>query len=274
MTPGAVAAHGVSRSPRVRLALARFIQCGPCLTPGAGRVSKAQRKRGEVRRKRELNERSRCTVSNCTKHRHGLSPYCQAHKVAARYYGHPEARKVQRKEYAGERREAGRFLQLHANHRAVIAATRFFDRWLRDAATMQPVPAAVDMRRLAAHGVTGAEMVEEVLSLWLYSRHNPRRLPDDVRLSKMLGTAVLRLAPLSAPEGGGRAKARSLGGSVRQEVGEFIRASLDVFPFHVFAALEQQRKTRQEDRQALRVPFAPCELAAPTTPTEDGETQT
>ncbi|TAM46257.1 MAG: hypothetical protein EPN55_05815 [Gammaproteobacteria bacterium] len=180
------------------------------------------------------------------------------------------ARKIKKKEYEHERKHVVRFLRLHSAHGAVNAAYELAGLWLREAEAGQPVPAQEQMARLAAGGVTGAEIIEEVLALWLYSRWHPTGLPDDIRLTKALGTNVLLLVPREASSEltpGGEKKYRRLGALIRAEVGEHIRRVFGVFALNVLTAIERQIRAKQDAAQALRTPF-PDPLSTPTAPPE------
>lgn len=226
----------------------------------------SHKRSAQAKQLRQQNARHKCDVAGCTKPRRGFSYFCDLHAKHARYYGHPSARRVRKKDYAGEREHVVRFLRYHADHAAVVAAIKWAERWLKDAAANESVPAVQHMQRLAAAGVTGKDIVEEVLSLWLFSRWHPHSLADDIRLTKALGTAVLYLAP-----SGKRNKNARIGGQARQIVGEHIRntPNVGIFVFHVLDAIEAQIKTRQDDMQDMRLPFSKCELAASSEPPED-----
>ncbi len=223
-----------------------------------------------------MNQRQACNVADCAKRRHGLSYYCRAHASAAAHHGHPLARKVKKKDYADARSHVVRFLRIHADHPAVIAAYRWAELWLREAAAGQNVPAQENMARLAAGGVTGAEIVEDVLALWLHSRQRPAALPDDARLTKALGTNILLLTPRDTTGEltlRGQKKYRRLGATVRAEVGEHIRRTLGGFVLNAFTAIDRQMKTKQDHMQALRLPFSSDATDAPAAPPE-GDTNT
>lgn len=230
----------------------------------------SRRKREAGKRRLEQNRQRQCNTRGCVKFRAGLSYYCGTHAKAMKRHGHPEARKIKKKEYEGERSHVVRFMRLHVNHPALRAAVKWADLWLREAAAGQPVPAASNVARLAAGGVTGADIIEEVLALWLHSYWHPTALPDDLRLTKALGTNVLLLAPQDTTglTPSGHKKWRELGATVRREAGEHVRGSLGLFALNVFDALERQQKTKQDHAQALRLPFSSDALDAPTTPPE------
>lgn len=237
----------------------------------------SRRKREQVHQRLEMNARHKCDVSGCTKHRTGLSYYCARHAKAAKRYGHPEARRIRKKEYEYERKQLVRFMRLHLNHPAMIAAVKWADLWLREAAAGQSVPAASNMARLAAAGIAGADIIEEVLALWLYSHWRPTALPDDLRLTKALGTNVLLLAPKDTADEltpSGHKKWRELGATVRREAGEHVRESLGVFVLNVLNAIGRQMKTKQDHAQALRLPFSSDALDAPTTTPPEDDTNT
>ena len=118
----------------------------------------------------------------------------------------------------------------------------------------------IDMNRLARHGVTGFDVLTEATALMLLARWNPKRLPDDIRLTYAIGTRVLRLAPMEKRFGGLRGgKPRTYSARLRKtsrrHVGKYIREGLQPFFVNALDAIDKQQEERQRREAALSQPL-------------------
>lgn len=208
-------------------------------------------------RTRQRDNAAPCTVSACHSQRHGVSPFCQLHMRAALAHGHPLGRHLPRRLYELEAREVRAILRRNAQHPALRAATEWAAAWLETAGGAElRAPADMEVSRLARHGVTSIQIVEEVAALWTFARRNPTRVADDSRLTFALANAVLRLAP--------RDTSRSLGKSTRYSrcnrdaraaLGKQIRTTLGVFLQNLAVEVDRLAQARAEMRDALATPL-------------------
>lgn len=200
-----------------------------------------------------------CRVPECSNHRAALSPYCSGHLRRVERWGDPRGRSIPRREYAGEREHAERFIEEHAEHPAIVAALAFLRRWMDEAKRGQRVPGQREAARLAEHGVEPRAILAEAVGLYLYAQARPHALPDDARLTFQLGAKVLALAPgekrFSLAGGAGRYRSRPTPKTARRAAGEYLRAYLGPLMGNVHAALEAEHARRQEYARAIRQPF-------------------
>jgi hypothetical protein len=154
-----------------------------------------------------------------------------------------------------------RFLVKHAKHEGVRSALAWLQTWL-DAATLgEDVAGGREMQRLAAHGVPPLSILTESAALFLLSRWNPRRLPDDDRLTFAIGIRVLTLAPREKRFGSLKGKpryfCRSIGKASRRDVGRRIRLNLAPLLVNIAEAIGAERDQHQQFLAAISSPFQP-----------------
>jgi hypothetical protein len=113
-----------------------------------------------------------------------------------------------------------------------------------------------ELTRLRGNEVTGVEMLQTVLAVWLLSSFNERKLPSDDRLTYHLAIQVYKLRPgaISISRRGYK-KWRAANGKSRQVVGEAIRSRLGLFFARVVEALNDEQHRRQANYKALSQPF-------------------
>jgi hypothetical protein len=115
------------------------------------------------------------------------------------------------------------------------------------------------MQRLAAAGVKPLSILTESCALFLLSRWDPRKLPDDARLDFALGIRVLTLIPREKRYGSLKGKpryfSRSIGKVARREVGRRVRLNLAALLCNVAEAIDADREQQQKDLAALSKPF-------------------
>lgn len=209
------------------------------------------------------------TCDFCESKRFRLGRWCRRHSRRLQRNGHPEALRLKSPEYRGERETATRFVSQHVEHPAVKAAVKWATRWLEAAAAGEKVPAASELKRLRADGITGRQIVEEALAVWLVSRWRPSRLSDDVRLTFALGNAVLFLSPRRKRYSArGVAWYSDMGSKIRRETGEHVRRTLGIFFMNASASLDAEQEEARNEHKALREPFGPgaFELPPPSPP--------
>jgi hypothetical protein len=206
-----------------------------------------------------FNSKRRCRANGCTSNRCGISPYCRRHHRGNTHHGHPEGRKIDPREYAYEKKLTEAFLKKHAHHEGLQSALRWIDRWLHQASVHEAVPGQREMARIAEHKVTANAILIEVCSVFLFSRFQPKHLPDDQRLTFGLASAVLGLIPREKRFGTSNGKYRYYCVPPRKvakrEVGSRIRLTLGPLLLNVALGIEAELEQQQKDLLALHQPF-------------------
>jgi hypothetical protein len=205
------------------------------------------------------NVRRPCRLSGCSLGRVAFSPFCRSHAARVERYGHPEGRPIDPKEYAFERQSVEKLLATHSEHEGVKSAVQWFQRWLDAAQRGEDVPGGRDFARLGAHGVSPLSILVEASALFLYSRWNPRKLPDDTRLDFAAGLRVLSLVPREKRfgflNGKPRHYCRSIGKVARREVGRRIRLNLAPLLVNIAEAVTAEQEQAKQFALSLRTPF-------------------
>src|SRR5689334_21687016 len=128
---------------------------------------------------RVRDNRAPCSVAGCSRARSGATSHCRHHREAVRRYGHPNGSSLPTREYAAERCEVASILDSNPEHEGVRASVAWLDALLRSASGGRPMVNALELARLARHGVTGRRILEEVAAVWMLAHRRPIRLPDD-----------------------------------------------------------------------------------------------
>ena len=198
----------------------------------------------------DKNEQKKCDVANCFMHRRKVSKHCRKHAKVQALYGHPSGRSISKKEYLGEQHEAERFLKKFADHKAVLAGITFFESWLRQAQEGKKVAGINVLKRMLDSGVTGRDCLHIVLAIWLYSRRQHSKLPDDTRLTFAFSYAFVALCNKGKRAGvkRGRVAAKT---SERRRIGEVIREKLGRMVFQSIEAMDKMCDREDELRNAL-----------------------
>jgi hypothetical protein len=142
-----------------------------------------------------------------------------------------------------------------------MSALKWLQAWL-DAATFgEDVAGAREMQSLAAHGVAPLSILTEAAALFLLSRWDPRKLPDDDRLTFAIGIRVLTLIPrerrFGTLKGKPRYRSKSIGKVARREVGRRIRLNLVPLLVNISEAIGAERDQQQQFAVSLSKPFQP-----------------
>jgi len=147
----------------------------------------------------QANRIRHCDVSGCPKFRSYTKRYCRWHAERNRRYGHPLGRMITRKVYQGYFPGVRRLIrQCPSETLAVIYQL------LREILFPGPVSKSSrsranllrsELQRIAHVPRRDERALVIATSLFLLSHHNPYRLPDDERLTRMIGHGVLQLAP-------------------------------------------------------------------------------
>ena len=243
------------------------------------------------------NRQKPCTAPGCRKFRRRTSAWCRGHERRVHVWGHPDGKVITKKTLAPYRTAVARFLDQHiaAGHSSTILALSIIQEFLQAEAakgrastytTAPPTQLPHPRKRTRAYpaclrlssilrdtyGDDVEAMARDVLvvaaSVWWFSARHRHRLPDDQRLTLMIGYHVLALARFPRREiwGGGelvRTNTLSPGGPQRREVGEFLRSRLGVFFGKLVEGVEaytvaqaEAKATKQVDqRQTLAAAF-------------------
>lgn len=203
---------------------------------------------------------TRCRHTDCTSALDSISPYCTAHRKRVERYGHPDGRAIRAKEYAVERQLVASFLQRHADHEAIKAGLQWLRQWMDDANMSEDVPGQGALQRLYLHGVEPLQILTVAAALFLFSRLQPRHLPDDDRLTFQIGYQVLCLAPraqrYSVCRGKPRMVSEQIGKVDRRTVGRRIRLSLAPLFVNLVEAVLAEEQKRNDLSISIRKPFA------------------
>lgn len=201
-----------------------------------------------------------CRVQSCMVGRASVSPFCDRHAKAVERYGHPEGRALNpKRDYGVERELVASFLARHSQHAGVMSALKWIEKWLEEANLGQDVPGRAEMQRLHANAVSPLAILTEASALFLLSRWNPRRLPDDERLTFAIGIRVLSLAPrerrFGTLKGQPRLHCKAIGKVARREVGRRIRLTLAALLANVASAIQAEDEAAKKFALDLRQPF-------------------
>lgn len=214
------------------------------------------------RARRQRNQAKQCRIEGCHSNRSALSPYCGRHQKAADRWGHPLGHSLGRKhDYPVEHQRASSFIAAHRDHPGIRSALLWIEQWLAAVTRGEDCEGREDMQRLAEHGVTPLAILTETVALFLFSRWLSRRLPDDDRLTYMIGTRVLTLAVLGKRYTGyinGRHRQRSkpLTKTARRDVGRRLRFTLAPLLANIADAMEAEDLEQQQFLADIRKTFS------------------
>lgn len=198
-----------------------------------------------------------CSVPGCGSARVRVAAYCGKHEALRRSHGHPKGRDIKRKEYLNELAQVRELLERNQSHPGVVNALRWLTSWLESASEGGAPVAYKQMHRLNMRGVTALDVLIEAAALWLYSRRNPSRLPDDARLTSGMIRAIFRLAPLdrlTCWRSGKTRYDRPTPSEVR-DAGQRLRLSLGLLLMNVADHAERRQAQREAERQAAYAPL-------------------
>ena len=130
-----------------------------------------------------------------TRNRSRVSGYCTRCSHIANYWGHPQAKRMHRKDYTVEREEVKELLALNSDHVGIIKAIEFCSGMLEKAQDGIPQIRGSDdlLAILADRGATGEEVFIEVAALHVLYYRNDRRIKSKNHLRNLVGVRVLRL---------------------------------------------------------------------------------
>jgi len=174
-------------------------------------------------------------------------------------WGSPHGRAIKKLELQPYREQVSEILNRDPKHPGVVSAKQFITSWLEAAASGADVPGRRDVARLHAHGITADAVLNEAAAVFALSYFSPRTLPDDERLTFMLGAHVIGLAPREQGIGylGGKRRVfyRPIGKVAREAVGKRLRLNLLKLFLNVALTVERDRAAREQRDQDFIAPF-------------------
>ena len=194
------------------------------------------------------NSKRQCKVEGCFKHRSRISGYCQNHTTINQRWGSPYHTKLLPRDYDVEREQCRTIIDLNhqQEHRGIVYAVNFLDRWLNDAHQGKPgVVSAEHFRRLKDAGITGKQILIECCALWLFADLKPQRIRDSRHLTYVLGSKIIRLSPFG----------ESTRGPEHRAVGEYLRRNLGRLFVSVAMAVKRKEVKDKEVKKVLDEPL-------------------
>lgn len=199
-----------------------------------------------------------CSHPGCTRNRKGLSSLCHSHYANQRKYGHPNGRPLKHGEYQREFDTVGLFLEAFKDHPAITSATALFNTWLTEASLGKSVVGRKSWELLYRKGATPDRLLHQVLAVWLYSLREPRRLPDDKRLSYALTREMIKTVGFARKSYGDSYSETVVQPSVEDltSIGEKIRLTLVKVFINMVAYLDAKQQEANQAALNLSVPFS------------------
>jgi hypothetical protein len=218
------------------------------------------------------NARLPCSVDGCSHRRRMVSLWCELHGARLTYHGSVHGRNISKSEIASYVRLARKLFKKMEGHPALLAAESIMASLLNpgeeprvDKARRPSHPGYLLHRELLRlEGVESREALAAVVGCYLYSFHQPRQLPDDVRLTYALARSVLKLRPRAVigsrwNNDAQRAENnyRPIPGQASALLGRQLRTSLAPFLANLTAKIEADHQRTAERAMALRTPLIP-----------------
>jgi len=208
-----------------------------------------------------------CDVRGCPKARVWTTSRCKKHNLNNTWHGRPKAHAVQKKAWKPYRKLVRKLFRRNKHLDVLAAADEFMAQLLTPGPERRPKrngPGAaeyhlqIELTRLKTAGVTPRAALEAAMAVWLLALEQPATLPDDIRLTKALGNAVLRIAKLRKREiradGKQDLRTRQPAGGALDLLGTKIREHLGVLVFHVEKLIASDRQTLNEELSKSKEP--------------------
>ena len=182
------------------------------------------------------NTQRQCSVKHCYNYRFRIGPYCRKHRNAKRYWGHPEAKAIRRRDYSCEMEDVINIIELNPDHPGIKRGIDFFQGFLEDAANgSRLVPCPELIARLHVAGVRPLDILTEMAALWLLHDQQGGLIKSDLHLYHLMGSRLIRF--IRYP---GRTR-----GTQHFACGEYVRKNVGVLLVNISRTVEQ--KWRKEN---------------------------
>ena len=202
-----------------------------------------------------------CSSSHCSSKRIGLSSFCINHRNKYVLYGHPLQYKLHASRHAVEREEVTRIFDNNPQHKGILEAIQFVQRWINavnreDSSAIAPE----EIRRLTNAGVTARDIVIEAASFYIYQQWNKHHFHNDMAVDIALSLAVLGLAPIAKktrvnPNGSITRTPISFKASARKKIGRYLRGHLIELFHNLQTLIENNQNAAQTVKEAMRSPL-------------------
>ena len=203
-----------------------------------------------------------CMGPRCPRTRYGASRYCRKCRHANTTHGSPNGRKIAKTEYRGDRNAVEQLLAKHGDHEGVRIAERWIAEWIKKAAEARPqTPAQAALIRLFRQAVEPRSILVEAAAVWSFATRNPHSLPDDMRLTMALGTAIAHVVPTQfLYEHKGCYRYKRVAPTAKRDIGVSIRQTLGLLLVRIAEGVaDKERRTQQQRHEttaALGSPFS------------------
>jgi hypothetical protein len=227
----------------------------------------SQRRRGGSNVRERAKVLRSCDVQGCSRPRVWTTSRCYQHNLKNTRHGKPTARAIKKSEWAPYRKLARALFKKNEGHEALVAADEFMAQLLTPGPERSPKrngPGAaeyhlqIELARLKKAAVTPRQALEAAVAVWLLALEQPATLPDDIRLTKALGNAVLRIAKLRKREiwvnGKQSLRTRPPAGGALDLLGRKIRDHLGVLVLHLEKLIAADRQTLNEELSKSKEP--------------------
>ena len=224
---------------------------------------------GPVLRTRKVENRAlQCTAKGCSAPRHSLTQFCSIHNRADQRHGHPQARRVDAKEYREEARQVAELFALNPDHQGTAIASGFIAQWMAEATERTKDGSKGqhgdrEVSRVARHGVTPLEVLTAVCAAHAWLARNPNALPTDRARSFLLAKALCRCAPRPRristtqrhPTGRPYSSLMPARPTDVEAIGKKLQAALSMFLVNVAQSLKTSAQRELDKLDAMRQPF-------------------
>ncbi len=199
------------------------------------------------------NEQNKCKVKGCTRHRKYFSGYCSTHNAAKVAYGDPLGHRTYPKSFEREAMKVKLLLEANSQHGGIKQGIAFFQQWIEGACTQGGVLGQKHFLRLNDERVTGAELLQEVAALYLYSHTYPWDLEEGLPLDYATGIAVL----CKSHNKRGTVSCQHVPSALRRKVGQYVREKIGRLLYNIVRTIQQQDKQEELQSEAQSQPLYP-----------------
>lgn len=163
------------------------------------------------------NELKGCSVPSCTNKRYRVGAFCENCGRFRWYWGHPEARAVNRKDYAHESGLVREVIKKNLDHEGIKHGIGFLNNYLkRSAEGANYFIGYKHAERLYNAGVDVKELLIEFSAIYMLSRNIHTPIKGHRHLKYLLGNKFIRFVPCPV-------KVR---GTENRDVGEYINDNI------------------------------------------------
>lgn len=204
---------------------------------------------------------AQCECPGCDRPRKTYGIYCASHSKRSQFFGSPTQKAVSLKaDYWHEYDLVEAMVHANIKHKGIQAGIEFFRSWMVYAVdNLKQVPARGALLTLSENKEDPLKLLIECAAIYLFSRWNPRRLPEERPVTYAYGRLILKkggkLYKKRVHYLSGKTQYNPVKGTDVRTTGEYIAKNLSLLFLNIAEAVEAKEATKEEDKKALSQPL-------------------